>query len=155
MTEIIFTYRPFRWIKPISWINRITRKISRAPYDHVAIKKDGVIYESTTGKGVRSIGYSDWKKGREGTYLFIYTAPDDAVDLIFFKQFEGRGYDYQSAINHFFHRKEAMAKRSYKKFTCSEFVALCMHMYDHWKALPRDVERECEMKNYPLNKVQL
>lgn len=147
MTEIIFTYRPLTR-KPISWINQITRWISKADSDHVSINRGGIIYESVSGKGVHSTPIEEWFKGREGTELTIYLVPDEYVDLDYFKAFKGRKYDYRSALNHFFKRHKAMERKKYKKFTCSEFVAMCMHMDKHWEALPVDVERHCQRQGF-------
>ena len=153
--EIIFTYRPFEWKKPISWINRITRKISKSPYDHISIKKEGWVYESTAGIGVHKIKWSDWVKGREGTTVQVHQAPNHAFNWMIFQELNGRPYDYRSAILHVFKAKRRMRKRAMKAFTCSEFVGAMMNQPNFWELLPSDIKEICNKRKYPLYEIEL
>lgn len=160
MTELIFTYRPHSWIRPISWINRITRKISKAPYDHVSILKDGIIYESTSGKGVHRQPYDQWKIGREGTWMDCYQVPEHQINMDYFEICEGKEYDYIDATMHFFKQfrmtrrwaKRILETKRYDKFTCSKLAALLMSMPQWWEALPSTLVYLCERRDYKLDK---
>lgn len=161
MTEVIFTYRPFELRKKISWINLITRQISKrgrdlvyAP-DHVAIKHKGYVYESSAGVGVHRIQYSEWVKGREGTTLQVYEVPHYYIDLDMFELVKGRPYDYRSALFHFFGYEKGMKRRAFKAFTCSEFVGLMIGHKEWYKALPIDIKEELEAAKFELEEIVL
>jgi hypothetical protein len=167
MTEILLTYRPFKWTKPMSWINRITRKISSSPYDHVAISTNWlyipkenrwikvnyqIVYESLGGEGVREIDYRDWVKDREGTWLDCYEVPEHHINFDLYSLAYGKPYDYWDAISHAFNNYKAMEKRKYKRYTCSKLTGLLL-MLDNWyKALPSDITKVCERRDYKLDK---
>jgi hypothetical protein len=155
MTEIIFTYRPRKLGKPISLVNRITRRISQSPYDHVLILEEGIVYESSAGKGVHSQKFELWKQGREGTHLYCYEVPKALIDRDLMMMMEGKPYDYRSAFLHFLRMKKAMKKRMFEAFTCSEFVGFVIGLDNWWSALPEDVSDYCEMRNFPLDKREL
>lgn len=129
MPYIIATYRPFEWLKPISWINSISRQKKRAPYDHIAYLKEGYIYESVIGKGVHKIAFEDWKKGREGTTLALFKVKESDLDLNVFCKLEGRKYDIPANFFNLFGLTKLLSKNADKRIQCAELIANMMHLY--------------------------
>lgn len=128
MTYIVVTYRPFEWLKPISWVNSITRQKKRAPYDHVAYLEEGYIYESVVGKGVHNIRFEDWTKGREGTTLLLFKVDRLDLDMNVFHKLKGRKYDIPSNLFNLFGITKLLSRKADKKIQCSELIANMMHL---------------------------
>lgn len=149
MIEIIFTSRPLS-LKPISWVNAITRIKTRSPFDHVSLKYKGYIYESTAGKGVHKIHWSDWVIGREGSYLLCYEIEKrDAIKFIVFENLLGTKYDYWANIYYLFGAKKMLKRKSKDRMFCSELIASMMGYPNPHEFTPDDLERELrDYKSY-------
>ena len=154
MIEIILTNRPVELKKPISWVNGITRMKTNGAFDHIAWMQNGLVYESTAGKGVHLIHFEDWKKGREGTTIFIYSdLPEDLIDFDIFFDFYSRPtkYDYKANALFFFGMLHKLKKKNTKRQFCSELVANCIAKFmiklgfkeylESYKLTPVDIER--------------
>ena len=151
MIEIILTSRPTTW-HPISWVNAITRIKTRSPFDHVALKFKGYVYESTAGKGVHRIRYEDWIKGRGGSYLFIYQVPVNRVSFEVFDNLKGRKYDYKANLLFLFNRSKGLKKDPTKRLFCSELVAHMMRLEQPYTYTPEDLELKLrEYETYITN----
>ena len=149
MVEIYFTYRPLSF-RPISFINMITRIIQGHPRDHVAIVKDGIVYESAFRLGVNKTTIDLWKADRLGTDCIIYSVPEEDINFEIFDKLEGTKYDTRAAILHLFGREERLIRRPFKAINCSELAALMLGMDRAYKATPEDVELYLRSMNYPL-----
>jgi len=145
MIEIIFTSRPLS-IKPISWVNAITRAVTRSPFDHVSIKYNTDIYESTAKDklnkkgGVHKVEFKEWVKYRKGSYLFIYELELDKVSFNRFNELEGVGYDYAANLYHLLGMKKMLKNKPNKKIYCSELIASMMGMKDAHSVTPTILE---------------
>lgn len=126
---VIATYRPFQWLKPISWINSATRQKQRTPYDHIAILKGGYVYESVVGKGVRKIHFDEWRKGREGTTLFMFKVQEIEYDMPTFNRLIGRKYDTPANLFNLFGLFKLLSFKADKRIQCAELIA-SMKMLD-------------------------
>lgn len=124
MPQIIATYRPFDFDKGISYVNSITRNKQRAPYDHVCYLENGVIYESVVKRGVRKIDFEEWKKGREGTHLFMYDVPLHMFNINVFEKLEHKQYDVPSNFWHLFNFKKLLNYKPYELINCAELLGL-------------------------------
>lgn len=154
MTEIILTNRPVELKKPISWVNGITRMKTNGAFDHIAWRENGIVYESTAGKGVHSIPFNEWKKGREGTTIFIYhDLPDNFIDYSVFEYYRDNRtkYDYKANVLFFLNMLHKLEKKNEKRQFCSELVANCISEFmiingyseylEPYKLTPVDIER--------------
>lgn len=145
MIEIIFTSRPISW-KPISWVNAITRAVTRSPFDHVSLKYRSDIYESTAKDklnpkgGVHRVDFKEWIKYRKGSYLFIYEVDLDTISFNRFKELEYQKYDYPANIYHLLGMKKMLKKRPNKRVYCSELIASMMGMKDSYSVTPTILE---------------
>ena len=144
MPEIILTNRPVELKKPISWANGITRVKSKHWACHIAMRKDGIVYESTAGKGVQMVPFTDWCKGREGTTLFIYfDLPEEMFDWGVFDTFyeAQTGYDYKANILYLFNMISLLEKKNKKRQFCSELVGNVIKEYMIKKEYKHQYER--------------
>lgn len=128
MPYLISTYRPFEWLKPISWVNSGTRQKQRYPVDHVAYYCNGYIYESVVGKGVRSISYNDWIKTRQGTTLTLFQVDASQFDLNVFDRLEGTKYDIPANLFNLFGLFKLLRYKADKRIQCAELIANMMHL---------------------------
>jgi len=108
----------------MAFANLINRTKQHYPFDHIAILKDGEIWESAFKVGVRKIDFEDWKEGREGTFLLIYTVPDDFIDFDLLENYMGRKYDLKAILNILRNRFDKLKKNADNKIFCSEFYAI-------------------------------
>lgn len=113
--------------------------------DHISMEKDGIIYESTVGKGVQDIPFEEWKKGREGTFLLIYEVPDDFLDFDIHDIYKGTKYDLKSIINIMLNRFEKLKKNPTDKIYCSEYYAMMRGHEDFYQWSPARAERELSL----------
>lgn len=150
MKYIIATYRPFHLLKPISWVNAITRQKQRAPYDHVCSLIDGVIYESVVGKGVRKIPFEEWKKGREGTTLFMFEMSYLSFNMSEFNKLEGRKYDIPSNIFNLFGLFKLLSRKADKKIQCAELIAHMRNFEYPERYTPRKIVDTCRNEGRKL-----
>ena len=139
----------------MSVINAITRTIQGYPRDHVAILKDGYIYESTFKIGVQKISFDAWRSDRSGTDLIEYEISPSLLDFSLFTQLDPVKYDNRAAIFHLFGLEDKLKKRANKAVNCSELVALMLGLKDAWKALPIDVENHLRGLNLKSNSTTL
>lgn len=139
MAHLVFTSRPLSIKQPISIVNAISRVVEGTFVDHVAILKDGVIYESVAGKGVHSMEYDEWKIGREGTHLFLLEIDDDLVDFNKFKLLKGKKYDYMANLFHLFKMDKRLAVRPLKRIYCSELAAIMLGVPNSYDITPNDL----------------
>lgn len=145
MIEIIFTSRPLSW-KPISWVNAITRAVTRSPFDHVSLKYKTDIYESTAKDklnpkgGVHKVPFKEWVKYRKNSYLFIYQVNREDVSFDLFDYLEGTKYDYPANLFHLIGLKKKLKKKPNKRIYCSELIALMMGMKDSHSVTPAILE---------------
>lgn len=135
MVQAVFTNRPLS-IKPISWVNGITRVKTKRPFDHVSILKDGVIYESTAGVGVHKIPFEEWKKGREGTTIFLFNMPEHHFSFDRFDSLEGVKYDLKANLLFLMGMDDKLKNNSLKAIFCSELLALMEFKPDHYRWTP-------------------
>ena len=132
MIEIIFNNRPVEFLRPISWVNGITRMKSKGAFDHISARKDGLILESSAGKGVHKQPFDEWRKGREGTTIFIYSGiPDYAFDMDVFNMFleKGTKYDYKANVLYLLGMYKKLKKNNLERQFCSELIANCIAGY--------------------------
>jgi len=154
MIEVILTNRPVKLRKPISWVNGITRMKTNGAFDHIAWMNEGIVYESVAGEGVRDIPFEDWKKGREGTTIFIYSdLPEEMFDMSVYEGFKHlvTGYDYWANILFFFNQTHKLYKKNTKKQFCSELLANVIAYFmvqngfkqylEPYKLTPIDIEK--------------
>ena len=146
MTEVIFTYRPFDW-SAIASVNSVTRNETKSPFDHVSMKHAGFVYESVVKKGVHQISWDEWTEGREGTYLFVYQLPSDAVDWFAFERLKGKGYDTMAILYHLLDKEEKLKNKPNDKIYCSELMAHMLKLPNPWEWTPAMVERELREYN--------
>lgn len=149
--KVIFTNRALS-IKPISWINAITRINTKSPFDHVSLFDGSFIYESTSGKGVHKIEYEKWIKDRKNTYIFIYDVDDNYFDLSKFEILKGIKYDYLANFLYLFGFKSLLKRNSNKRIFCSEFVAIIMRLEYSYNYTPEDIENKV---NLISNKIEI
>lgn len=158
MIEIIFTSRPLS-IKPISWVNAITRAVTRSPFDHVSIKYNTDIYESTAKDklnkkgGVHKVQFKDWVKYRKGSYLFVYEVDRSDISFNMFDYLDGTGYDYAANFYHLVGLNKMLKNKPNKKIYCSELVALMMGMKDAHKVTPAILEERLRKYESYIEKV--
>ncbi len=142
MIEVIFTSRPLS-LKPISWVNAVTRIKTKSPFDHVSLKYKGYIHESTAGKGVHKIHFDEWTKGREGSYLICYEIEDrNKVKFIHFENLLGTKYDYWANIYYLIGAKKMLERKSRQRMFCSELIAEMLELDNPHEYTPDDLERE-------------
>lgn len=145
MIEIIFTSRPLS-LKPISWVNALTRVKTRSPFDHVSLKYKGYIYESTAGKGVHKIHWDEWTKGREGSYLICYEIDRVDVKFIHFEDLLGTKYDYAANFYYLLGMYKMLERKTRKRMFCSELIAEMLEYKDPHTFTPDDIERKLRDK---------
>lgn len=133
--KLILTHRPIK-LKSINVINAITRAKTQCPFDHVAAYNNGIVYESTFGKGVHKQDFDEWKIGRDGSYLTIMTLPKDVLDLEVFDMYEGRGYDVKANLLWLTNQPEKLKKRPTDKFYCSELIGAMAKADDFYEWTP-------------------
>lgn len=152
MPKAILTYRPrqtFR--KPISEVNYRTRKKTGKPVDHIAYYENGRIYESAAPMGVHSVPFEEWKKGREGTTLFVFDLPENFIDLGIFETYHGTPYDYWANILYYLNAKEErLKKNANKKLFCSEVFMMAAHYDEPWTWTPGGCLEELSRLGFPL-----
>jgi hypothetical protein len=144
--DIIFTNRPVS-IRPISWVNAITRVHTKSPFDHVSLEYRDTVFESAAPKGVQKLHWNDWVEDRKGTYLICYQVPRSEVSFHVFESLEGRKYDYPANMYHLFGWDRLLKKRKTKRIYCSELIAMMLGMKDAHEVTPDDLERR--LREYP------
>lgn len=123
MTKVILTYDPLDG-KFMSIANLINRSKQHYPFDHIAMVKDGIVYESTFRVGVHTIDFEEWKKDRQGTFLLIYTVPDDFIDFDLLENYIGKPYDLRAIVNILRNRFDKLKKNANDRIFCSELYAI-------------------------------
>jgi uncharacterized protein YycO len=139
--KLIFTHRPPSK-KVISFVNLVTRNVTKCPYDHVALYHNGYVYESTAGIGVHSIPFSEWKKGREGSWLHLFKVDDDRIDLSIFEQHRGKPYDFKANVLWLTKQPEKLKKNADKAIYCSELIGLMAKAADFYEWTPARCAKE-------------
>lgn len=178
MTYTVFTFVPFYFRRPKTWISALVRNLGKrkSPSSHVCYltnkqydpdlkmwhdTEEWWIVESDIG-GVVCIPYDEWAAKRKGNWIDCYLTPDDHIDWVSFSLAYGKPYDYWDAISHKLNNKKAFIKKKYRKWTCSKLstflntryqvVAKRLGLADWFAALPQDHQRMCEEMDYPLDK---
>ena len=137
MTELLFTSRPLS-ASPISWANAATRIRTKGMVDHVALLKDGMVYESVVKKGVSKTPYKNWILGREGTMLIRVQVPDEAYDFDVFEAYRGTKYDTPAIAYLFFGLYKMLKSKSLKRIFCSELIAMMRYDKAPYHVTPYD-----------------
>jgi hypothetical protein len=106
---------------------------------------------SVVGKGVHKIPFEEWKKGREGTTLFMFETPRLAFDLSIFEKLEGRKYDIPSNIFNLFGLFKLLRINADKAIQCAELMAhleSCENPHDYTprKYVDRCIEKSRKLK---------
>lgn len=141
----------------MSWVNALTRFKTKSPFDHVALYDEvlGIVYESVAGKGVHQLHYSTWRKGREGSYLFIYDVPYNmTIDMNVFLNLEGVGYDYKANLLYMFNKVDRLKHRATKKIFCSELVAMLLKFREPYLFSPDGIEKYARVHEW-LSKIEV